>query len=115
MLSIAVAIPIGRLIDRREARAMTVGEIALVGEATIAHSAISDLVGLIAAHAVLGLGLDFTVVGLQVIVAHAGPPDGADARFGLFAAAMSHGHVFGPLVTGRHGRAAHRWRARHAW
>ncbi len=100
ILSIAVAIPIGRLVDRRGARATTVGGIALMGGAAAAHGIVSDLVGLIAAHTVLGLGLIFAVVGLQAIVAHAGPPDGADARFGLFGATISLGQVLGPIVAG---------------
>ena len=100
ILSIAVAIPIGRLVDRRGARATTVSGIALMGGAAAAHGIVSDLVGLIAAHTVLGLGLIFAVVGLQAIVAHAGPPDGADARFGLFGATISLGQVLGPIVAG---------------
>ncbi|MBX9472778.1 MFS transporter [Microcella sp.] len=100
ILSIAVAIPIGRLVDRRGARATTVGGIALMGGAAAAHGIVSDLLGLIAAHTVLGLGLIFAVVGLQAIVAHAGPPDGADARFGLFGATVSLGQVLGPIVAG---------------
>ncbi len=100
ILSIAVAIPIGRLVDRRGARATTVGGIALMGGAAAAHSIVSDLIGLIAAHTLLGLGLIFAVVGLQAIVAHAGPPDGADARFGLFGATISLGQVLGPIVGG---------------
>jgi len=99
-LSIAVAIPIGRLVDRRGARATTVGGIALMGGAALGHAIATDLVGLIAAHAALGLGLIFAVVGLQAIVAHAGPPDGADARFGLFGATISLGQVLGPVVAG---------------
>ncbi len=99
-LSIAVAIPIGRLVDQRGARATTVGGIALMGGAAIGHAVAVDLIGLIAAHAALGLGLIFAVVGLQAIVAHAGPPDGADARFGLFGATISLGQVLGPVVAG---------------
>lgn len=99
-LSIAVAIPIGRLVDERGARATTVGGIALMGGAAIGHAVAVDLIGLIAAHATLGLGLIFAVVGLQAVVAHAGPPDGADARFGLFGAAVSLGQVLGPIVAG---------------
>ncbi len=100
ILSIAVAIPIGRLVDRRGARSTTVGGIALMGGAAAAHSAVADLVGLIAAHTALGLGLIFAVVGLQAIVGHAGPEEGADARFGLFGATVSLGQVLGPLVAG---------------
>ena len=100
ILSIAVAIPIGRLVDRRGARATTVGGLALMGGAAASHSIVNDLVGLIAAHTVLGLGLIFALVGLQAIVAHAGPPDGADARFGLFGATVSLGQVLGPIVAG---------------
>ena len=100
ILSIAIAIPIGRLVDRRGARATTVGGLALLGGSAAAHSAVSDLVGLIAAHTVLGVGLMFAVVGLQAIIAHAGPPEGADARFGLFGAAVSLGQVLGPLIAG---------------
>lgn len=99
-LSIAVAIPIGRLVDQRGARATTVGGIALMGGAALGHAFATDVVSLIAAHATLGLGLIFAVVGLQAIVAHAGAPEGADARFGLFGATVSLGQVFGPLVAG---------------
>ncbi|WP_439565140.1 MFS transporter [Microcella sp.] len=100
VLSIAVAIPIGRLVDRRGARATTVGGIALMGGAAVGHAAAADLVGLVAAHAALGLGLIVAVVGLQAIVAHAGPADEADARFGWFGATVSLGQVLGPVVAG---------------
>lgn len=100
VLAIAVAIPIGRFVDRRGARLTTVGGIALLGLAAAAHAIATDLVTLIAAHTALGLGLIGAVVGLQAIVAHAGPADGADARFGLFGAVISLGQVLGPVVAG---------------
>lgn len=100
ILSIAVAIPIGQFVDRRGARATTVAGLVLMGGAAAAHGVVSDLVGLIAAHTVLGLGLILAIVGLQAIIGHAGPEDGADARFGLFGATVSLGQVLGPLVAG---------------
>ncbi len=100
VLAMVVAIPIGRLVDRRGARATTVGGIALLGGGAAAHAIAGDLVALIAAHTVLGLGLIFAVVGLQAIVAHAGPDEGADARFGMFGATISLGQVLGPIVGG---------------
>lgn len=100
VLAIAVAIPIGRFVDRRGARLTTVGGIALLGAAAAAHALVTDLVALIAAHTALGLGLIGAVVGLQAIVAHAGPSDGADARFGMFGAVISLGQVLGPVVAG---------------
>ena len=100
VLAIAVAIPIGRFVDRRGARLTTVGGIALLGAAAAAHALVTDFVALIAAHTALGLGLIGAVVGLQAIVAHAGPSDGADARFGMFGAVISLGQVLGPIVAG---------------
>ncbi|MCU1439300.1 MAG: hypothetical protein JWP85_297 [Rhodoglobus sp.] len=99
-LAIVTAIPVGRLVDQRGARATTVGGVALLGGAAVAHSLVTDLVGLIVAHTVLGLGVIFAVVGLQAIVGNAGPSQGADARFGLFGAAVSLGQVLGPIVGG---------------
>ncbi|GAA1730772.1 MFS transporter [Microcella frigidaquae] len=100
VLAIAVAIPIGRLVDRRGARLTTVGGIALMGAAAAAHALATDLVTLVAAHTALGLGLIGAVVGLQAIVAHAGPAESADARFGMFGAIISLGQVLGPIVAG---------------
>ncbi|MDO8338228.1 MAG: MFS transporter [Microcella sp.] len=99
-LSILIAIPIGRHVDRRGARATTIGGIALMGGAAAAHALVASIPQLIAAHALLGLGLIFAVVGLQAVVAHAGPSEGADARFGLFGATISLGQMLGPLVAG---------------
>ncbi len=99
-LSILIAIPIGRHVDRRGARATTIGGIALMGGAAAAHALVTSIPQLIAAHALLGLGLIFAVVGLQAVVAHAGSSEGADARFGLFGATISLGQMLGPLVAG---------------
>ena len=99
-LAIATAIPVGRLVDRRGARATTVGGIALLGCAAVAHGIVTNLVGLVIAHTVLGVGVIFAVVGLQAIVGNAGPSEGADFRFGLFGAAVSLGQVLGPMVAG---------------
>ena len=99
-LSILIAIPIGRHVDRRGARATTIGGIALMGGAAAAHTLVASIPQLIAAHALLGLGLIFAVVGLQAVVAHAGTSEGADARFGLFGATISLGQMLGPLVAG---------------
>ncbi|MFP5290594.1 MAG: MFS transporter, partial [Actinomycetes bacterium] len=81
-LSILIAIPIGRHVDRRGARATTIGGIALMGGAAAAHALVASIPQLIAAHALLGLGLIFAVVGLQAVVAHPGTSEEADARFG---------------------------------
>ncbi|KQV24461.1 MULTISPECIES: MFS transporter [unclassified Microcella] len=105
-LSILIAIPIGRHVDRRGARPTTIGGIALMGGAAAAHAGSGSITGLIVAHAALGLGLIFAVVGLQAIVAHAGPSEGADARFGLFGATISLGQMLGPLVAGGLAEAA---------
>lgn len=99
-LSILIAIPIGRHVDHRGARATTIGGIALMGGAAAAHALVASIPQLIAAHALLGLGLIFAVVGLQAVVAHAGTSEGADARFGLFGATISLGQMLGPLVAG---------------
>lgn len=99
-LSILIAIPIGRHVDRRGARATTIGGIALMGGAAAAHALVASIPQLIAAHALLGLGLIFAVVGLQAVVAHPGTSEGADARFGLVGATISLGQMLGPLVAG---------------
>lgn len=99
-LSILIAIPIGRHVDRRGARATTIGGIALMGGAAAAHALVASIPQLIAAHALLGLGLIFAVVGLQAVVAHPGTSEGADAQFGLFGATISLGQMLGPLVAG---------------
>lgn len=99
-LSILIAIPIGRHVDRRGARATTIGGIALMGGAAAAHALVASIPQLIAAHALLGLGLIFAVVGLQAVVAHPGTSEGADAQFGLVGATISLGQMLGPLVAG---------------
>ncbi|GAA1689662.1 MFS transporter [Microcella alkalica] len=99
-LSILIAIPVGRRVDRRGARGTTIGGIALMAGAAAAHAIAASIPQLVAAHALLGLGLIFAVVTLQAIVAHAGPSEAADARFGPFGATISLGQMLGPFVAG---------------
>jgi MFS family permease len=100
VLSLFVAVPLGRWVDRW-------GEtpFVLIGAGAVAAAALSllwleSIPGLAASQALLGLGHIATVVGSQTLVANAGDPRSRDGRFGVFTVAVSLGQLAGPAAAG---------------
>jgi MFS family permease len=100
LLSLFVAVPIGRWVDQAgEWRFMALGAAVMAGSAAGAAAATSVLVlGLF--QALLGLGHVALAVGLQTMIAKRGSAADHDSRFGAFAVTQSLGQLVGPVVAG---------------
>ncbi len=100
ILSLLIAIPAGRWVDRYgEAAFMAAGTavIALVG---VAFFVSDSLVALGLAMLALGAGQIVAAVSIQTLVANGGSPAGRDARFGTQAVVVSLGQLIGPAAAG---------------
>lgn len=100
LLSLIVAVPIGRWVDR-------IGEprFIVAGAATMAAVSLwmvtIDAIPLLAlSQAILGLGHIAMVVGIQTMVVNHGDADGRDGRYGAFAVVVSLGQLVGPALGG---------------
>ncbi|AXB48214.1 hypothetical protein A4R43_02025 [Amycolatopsis albispora] len=101
VLSLLVALPLGRLVDRtgRTAPVLVLGTALLVlGPLALAWSPAVPWVA--ASAACLGFGHIVFMVGAQGYIASAVPDTGLDRYFGWFTAAVSAGQMFGPLIAG---------------
>lgn len=99
-LSLLVAVPIGRWVDRwGEPRFVVGGAVAITG-VSLALVFIDNLVALAVSQAALGFGHIMSVVGTQTLIANRGAPDRRDARFGLFTVIVSIGQLAGPALAG---------------
>ena len=100
LLSFAVAVPIGRRVDRfGEVRFLLAGTVVMTLVAG-ALLGIDTVPGLVAAQAVLGSGHMLCVVALQSLVASDGDQAQRDARFGAFTVVVSFGLIVGPALGG---------------
>jgi MFS family permease len=99
LLPMLVALPLGRLADRRRPEPILMsGVVLLVGGCVVL--AVSDsLAGLAAGNVVLGLGNLGCIVGGENVVARL-PPEQLDGGFGLFTAVVSGGQLLGPALAG---------------
>jgi MFS family permease len=100
VLSLVLAVPIGRWVDRWGEPRFVV-----VGSAVIALVALwlvwaDSLLALAASQAALGMGHIMTVVGAQALIANRGDPRRRDTRFGMFTVVVSLGQLAGPAVGG---------------
>lgn len=94
-----LALPAGRMVDRLGERGILIaGGITLTLAAAAALLYGTSGIGLIAATALLGLGVLFSVVGEQTWVMRAAPDDRLDFSFGLYTFATSTGQMLGPLL-----------------
>lgn len=99
-ISLLVAVPIGRWVDRwGEPRFVVIGA-AMITFASLWLLAIDNLFVLALSQAALGLGHILSVVGTQTLVANRGAPGKRDARFGLFTVIVSTGQLAGPALAG---------------
>lgn len=99
-LSLVVAVPIGRWVDRwGEPIFIVVGAVTTTGVA-LALLMIDSLVALILSQAALGFGHIAAVVGSQSLTANLGAADRRDHRFGAFTVIVSLGQLVGPALGG---------------
>jgi MFS family permease len=99
-LSLLVAVPIGRWVDRLgEPKFILGGSVAIVG-VSLALLTIDSLIALALSQAALGFGHIMSVVGTQTLVANWGDPTRRDGRFGVFTVIVSLGQLAGPALAG---------------
>ncbi len=99
-LSFALAVPLGRWVDRwGEPRFLVIGTFG-VGIAALVMVPIANIWMLAVVYAMLGLGQVAATVGVQTLTANGGRPGRRDARFGAVSIAMSLSHMIGPPLAG---------------
>jgi MFS family permease len=100
VLSLVVAVPIGRWIDRwGEAGFIVVGTL-LIGAAGFGLVWIDTIPGLIVSQAVLGLGHIAAVAATQTLVANGSTARQRDGRYGVMTVMVSLGQLVGPAAAG---------------
>ncbi|MFV2008612.1 MULTISPECIES: MFS transporter [unclassified Micromonospora] len=100
LLPALVAIPIGRYSDRRRSTPVLLGGILLLVAGCAGLVVASDLVVLVAATIILGLGAMAIMIGAQTLVAALSDEHSLDRDFGLISAAASVGQMIGPALGG---------------
>lgn len=99
LLPIFLAIPLGRLSDRRDAPLLVIGcAVQTAGSLLLALS--TTTLTIAGASAVVGLGHLALALGSQDVVARESHSDRHDHHFGLLTAGVSLGQLFGPLLAG---------------
>lgn len=100
VLSLMLAVPIGRWVDRwGEPRFVVVGS-AVITLVALWLVWADSILALAASQAALGMGHIMTVVGAQALIANRGDPRRRDTRFGMFTVVVSLGQLAGPAVGG---------------
>lgn len=99
-LSLIVAVPAGRWIDRiGEAPFLLLGTVLMVGSLA-AMIWVDTVFLLIVSQAVLGLGHIINIIAAQTMIANRTTRDGRDARYGYYSVAASLGQLIGPVAAG---------------
>ncbi|MDP4032330.1 MAG: MFS transporter, partial [Pseudorhodobacter sp.] len=99
-LSLLVAVPAGRWIDRiGEAPFLVLGTV-LMAVSLAAMIWVDTVAFLIAIQAVLGLGHIINIIAAQTMIANRTRRHGRDARYGYYAVAASLGQLIGPIAAG---------------
>lgn len=99
LLPIFLAIPLGRMSDRRGAPLLVIGcAVQTVGCLALAFSATTLTIA--AASAIIGLGHLALALGSQDVIARESDSRQHDQHFGLLTAGVSLGQLFGPLLAG---------------
>jgi len=100
LVPLFLAIPLGRLSDRRGGARLLVVGCAIQVAACVLLAAAETTLGLAAASALLGLGHLGLALGVQDVIARESGDHRHDQHFGLLAAAVSLGQLVGPLLGG---------------
>lgn len=99
LLPIFLAIPLGRMSDRRGAPLLVIGcAVQTVGCLALAFSATTLTIA--GASAIIGLGHLALALGSQDVIARESDSRQHDQHFGLLTAGVSLGQLFGPLLAG---------------
>lgn len=99
LLPIFLAIPLGRMSDRRGAPLLAIGcAVQTAGCLALAFS--TTTLTIAGASAVVGVGHLALALGSQDVVARESHSDRHDHHFGLLTAGVSLGQLFGPLIAG---------------
>ena len=99
LLPIFLAIPLGRMSDRRGAPLLVIGcAVQTVGCLALAFSATT--LAIAASSAIIGLGHLALALGSQDVIARESDSRQHDQHFGLLTAGVSLGQLFGPLLAG---------------
>jgi MFS family permease len=99
LVPMLVALPLGRLADRRRPEPILLGGVVLLVAGCVLLAVSGSLWGIAAGNVVLGLGNLGCVVGGENVVARL-PPGQLDSGFGLFTAVVSGGQLVGPALAG---------------
>lgn len=100
VLSLAMALPIGRWIDRWGEARFVIGGTLMIGAVGVALVGVRSVTGLVISQAVLGLGHIASVAASQALVANASTGTQRDARYGAMTVVVSLGQFVGPVVGG---------------
>jgi MFS family permease len=99
-LSLLVAVPAGRWIDRFGEMPLLVIGTTILGCSALAMVLINSVPLLVASQATLGLGHILNLVAAQTMVANRSRRAVRDQRFGIFSVAASVGQLAGPMAAG---------------
>ena len=94
--ALVVALPAGRLSDRRGGTAMALVGLVLTAVGTGLMFIVPGLAVLLVASAVIGFGILLVMVGQQTFVAHVSRGGSSDSAFGTLTSAASTGQLIGP-------------------
>ena len=99
-LSLFVAVPAGRWIDRFGEAPFLVAGTLLMGLSMAGMVWVDTIPLLIATQASLGLGHLINIIAAQTMIANRTAREGRDARYGLYSVAASVGQLVGPIAAG---------------
>jgi MFS family permease len=100
LLSLPLAVSIGRWIDRWGAAWFVIAGAAMISAVSLLLLFIDDIWVLVASQAILGLGHILSVIGSQTLVANQASRANRDGRFGVFTVIVSLGQLIGPGSAG---------------
>lgn len=100
IIPLFLAIPLGRLTDRRPGSPLLAGGCALQVVACVLLASAGSTATIAAASALLGLGHLGLALGVQEVIARESDPARHDQHFGLMTAAVALGQLLGPLLAG---------------
>ena len=100
VIPLLVAVPLGRVADRRRPTAMLAGGVVILIVSYVLLGRAGSLAGLAVWSALLGLGHLALILAAQSLIAQQSPDSRHDRDFGLMSAAVSLGQLVGPAVGG---------------